>query len=214
MGTSSGPGYIESTQAASGQLTFIQPKIPRNDGTNYADYLLNNIPISAVAIDGGNRKWLGTSGNGIYLISADNMAQLQHFTTDNSPLLSDNIQAIAINNTTGEVFFGTDKGLCSYMSDATAPADEMEKDNVYAYPNPVEPGYTGLITVVGLSFDADVKITTATGYLVAEGRSNGGMFTWDGRDRDGRRVASGVYNIVTAKSDGSKGTVCKVAVVR
>lgn len=214
MGTSSGPGYIESTQAASGQLTFIQPKIPRNDGTNYADYLLNNIPISAVAIDGGNRKWLGTSGNGIYLISADNMAQLQHFTTENSPLLSDNIQAIAINNTTGEVFFGTDKGLCSYMSDATAPADEMEKDNVYAYPNPVEPGYTGLITVVGLSFDADVKITTATGYLVAEGRSNGGMFTWDGRDRDGRRVASGVYNIVTAKSDGSKGTVCKVAVVR
>ena len=215
FGTNVGPVYIAADQAASGggNFTLVQPKIPRNDGSNLADYLLNNIECPAMAIDGADRKWFGTSGNGVYLISSDNMTQLHHFTSENSPLLSDNIRAIAIDDATGEVFFGTDRGLCSFMADATAPAAEMDADNVYAYPNPVEPGYTGLITVNGLSFDADVKVTTATGYLVAQGRSNGGTFTWDGRDRHGQRVASGVYNIVTAKADGSKGTVCKVAII-
>lgn len=210
-----GPLYITAQQAAEGgaEVALNQFKVPRNDGSGLADYLLNNIGVAAVAIDGANRKWFATSGNGVYLISADNTSQVFHFTTDNSPLLSDNVLDIAIDGATGEVFFGTDRGLCSYMSDATSPVEEMDKDNVYAYPNPVRPGYTGLITVVGLSFDADVKVTTATGYLVAEGRSTGGTFTWDGRDRHGKRVASGVYNIVTAKGDGSKGTVCKVAVI-
>ena len=89
----------------------------------------------------------------------------------------------------------------------------MDKDNIYAYPNPVPADYTGLITIVGLSLNADVKICTSSGKLVAEGRSNGGTFTWDGCDRDGRRVASGVYMVQTATSDGKKGTVCKVAVI-
>lgn len=213
--TNEGPLYITPSQIATGSYIheFYQFKVPRNDGTSYADYLLNDVEISAIAIDGANRKWFGTSSNGVYLISADNMTQLEHFTADNSKLLSDNVLDIAIDGTTGEVFFGTELGLCSYMSDATTPADEMDKSNVYAYPNPVRPGYTGLITVTGLTYDADVKITTATGYLVAEGRSNGGTFTWDGCDTRGRRVASGVYNVVTATSDGGKGTVCKIAIV-
>ena len=141
------------------------------------------------------------------------MTQLEHFTAENSKLLSNNIESIAINGTTGEVFFGTDKGLCSYMSDATDTNESMSKNNVYAYPNPVRPGYTGIITVVGLSFDADVKIVTSNGVLVAQGRSNGGTFTWDGCDTKGRRVASGVYMVETATSSGGKGTVCKIAVV-
>jgi flagellar hook assembly protein FlgD len=89
----------------------------------------------------------------------------------------------------------------------------MTKDNVYAYPNPVTPDYTGLITIVGLSYNADVKITTSNGVLVAEGRSNGGSFTWDGKDRKGNRVASGVYMVITATSKGEKGTVCKIAII-
>ena len=100
------------------------------------------------------------------------------------------------------------------MSDATNSATEMTKDDVYAYPNPVEPGYTGLITVVGLSFDADVKILTSNGRLVAQGRSNGGSFTWDGCDQQGKRVASGIYMIATATSNGSDGIVGKIAVIR
>ena len=89
----------------------------------------------------------------------------------------------------------------------------MEKDNVYAYPNPVKPDYNGLITVVGLSMNADVKITTSSGALVTQGKSNGGTFIWDGNDSSGKRVASGVYMVMTAKEDGSKGCVCKIAIV-
>ena len=188
-------------------------KVPRNDGTNFADYLLSGVDITCIAVDGGNRKWFGTNGNGVYLISDDNMTQVQHFLANNSKLLSDNIESIAINDQTGEVFIGTDNGLCSYMSDATATNDNMTKDNVYAYPNPVRPDYTGLITVTGLSMNADVKIVTANGVLVAQGTSNGGTFTWDGRDLNGDRVASGVYMVMTATSEGKKGTVCKIAIV-
>ena len=184
------------------------------DGSNYADYLLNGANVSAIAIDGGGRKWIGTYGAGVYLISADNMTQIHNFTTTNSPLLSDNIESIEINNETGEVFFGTENGLCSYMSDATEASVEMSKDNIYAYPNPVSADYNGLITIVGLSLNADVKILSTSGQLVAQGRSNGGTFTWDGRDCSGRRVASGVYMVATATSDGKKGTVCKIAVIK
>ncbi len=214
LGTSTGPLMLRASEITSDDPTFMQVIVPRNDGTNLGDYLLDNISITAMAIDGAGRKWFGTQGNGVYMVSRDNMEQVEHFTSADTPLLSDNIESIAINGTTGEVFFGTDKGLCSYMGDATAPGTEMTKDNVYAYPNPVRPDYTGPITIVGLTLDADVKITTANGTLVAEGRSQGGTFTWDGRDTGGRRVASGVYMVQTATSSGDKGTVCKIAIVR
>lgn len=214
IGTNSGPIMLEPLQVESSNPVFTQVKVPRNDGTNYADYLLSNIDILSISIDGANRKWFGTNGNGVYLISADNMEQIQHFTSDNSPLLSDIVQSIAINSSTGEVFFGTDKGLCSYISDATETNTEMNKDNVWAYPNPVDPNYTGLITITGLTYDADVKIMSASGALVAEGRSNGGTFVWNGCDKKGKRVASGVYMVATATKDGNKGTVCKIAIIR
>lgn len=217
IGTDKGTYYISAGDAASNSSsdpTFNQFKVPRNDGTNFADYLLSDVYITAIYVDGGNRKWFGTSGNGVYLISSDNMEEIHHFTKSNSSLISNNIISISANEKTGEVFFGTDRGLCSYLSDATAPSEEMTKDNVYAWPNPVEPTYTGVVTVSGLSFDADVKIVTASGYLVNEGRSNGGSYSWNLTDRNGKRVASGVYNVITAKSDGSKGTVCKIAVIR
>lgn len=213
LGTTIGPLRLTRAEMTNESPVFEQVKVPRNDGTNLADYLLDNINITCMAIDGGGRKWFGTAGNGVYLISEDNMTQIQHFISADSPLLSNNIESIAINDATGEVFFGTDKGLCSYMSDATQTVDEMNTDVTYAYPNPVRPGYTGPITIVGLTLDADVKIVTTSGTLVAKGRSNGGSFVWDGNDLDGKRVASGVYMVETAQADGSSGTVCKIAVV-
>ena len=192
---------------------FYQIKVPRNDGSDLADYLLSGVDITAIAIDNANRKWIGTNGNGVYLISANNMIEEKHFTSTNSPLLSDNIQSIVIDNNSGNVFIGTDKGLCSYQSEATATNTDMNTDNVFAYPNPVTPEYHGMITIRGLSLDADVKITTSNGVLVAEGRSTGGSFQWNGNNLNGKRVASGVYMVNTSKSDGSKGTVCKIAVV-
>ena len=212
--TNLGPLYISYTSIKNDDLTFQQYKVPRNDGTNLADYLLSGIDISCMAVDAANRKWFGTNGNGVYLISADNNTEEQHFLASNSYLLSDNVESIAINEQSGEVFFGTNKGLCSYMSDATITNEEMSKDNVWAYPNPVRPEYNGLITITGLSYNADVKICTSNGVLVNEGRSTGGSYIWNGCDKDGKRVASGVYMVQTAKSDGSKGTVCKIAIVR
>ena len=214
IGTNIGPLLLYKKDITSDTPIFTQVKVPRNDGTNYADYLLSGVDISCIAIDGGNRKWFGTNGNGIYVISNDCLTQIYHFTTNNSNLLSNNIESIAINEQTGEVFVGTDKGLCSYMSDASSPNNEMTKDNVWAYPNPVKPDYTGLITITGLSFDADIKIVTTNGILVNQGRSNGGTYTWNGRDLKGQKVASGIYMVETATSDGSKGTVCKIAIVK
>ncbi|WP_418553167.1 type IX secretion system anionic LPS delivery protein PorZ [Prevotella sp.] len=213
IGTNAGPVYLSANAIQSGSTTFTQHKVPRNDGTNYADYLLSGIDVRAIAVDGGNRKWIGTNSNGVFLISADNNTQISHFTTDNSPLPSNLVQDIAIDGNTGRVYFATDKGLCSYQSDATEPTDEMTKDNVYAYPNPVRPDYTGLITITGLTYDADIKIVTSNGALVNKGRSTGGSYTWDGCDLNGKRVASGVYMVQTATSSGDKGTVCKIAIV-
>lgn len=213
VGTNVGPVYLSASAIRNGSTYFTQHKVPRNDGTNYADYLLSGIDVRAIAIDGGNRKWIGTNGNGVFLISADNNTQVSHFTTDNSPLPSNLIQDIAIDGGSGRVYFATDKGLCSYMSDATEPTDEMTKDNVYAYPNPVRPDYTGLITITGLTYNADVKIVTSSGALVNQGQSTGGSYTWDGCDLNGKRVASGIYMVQTATSTGEKGTVCKIAIV-
>lgn len=192
---------------------FYQIKVPRNDGTNLADYLMYGVGITAIAIDKANRKWVGTDGNGIYVISADNMVQEKHITSSNSPILSDNIQYITIDDNTGRVYIGTDKGLCSYQSEVTLTNEEMDTNNVWVYPNPVTPEYTGTITITGLSFNSDVKITSSNGTLIAQGRSTGGAFSWDGKDLKGNRVASGVYMIHSAKSDGSKGTVCKVTII-
>lgn len=214
VATSKGPFIIKKEEIGQSSVTLYQEKIPRNDGTNYADYLLTGLPCNSIAIDKAGRKWIGTTGSGVFLISEDNMTQLQHFTTENSYLISDNIQYISINQQSGEVFFLTDKGLCSYVADATEAATEMTKETVWAYPNPVTPEYTGLITIVGLSLNADVKILSANGTLIAEGRSNGGTFTWDGNDQSGNRVASGVYMVATATNSGEKGTVCKIAIVR
>ena len=213
VGTNLGPFMIKSDEVGQENITFYQIKVPRNDGTDYADYLLYGVNINHIAIDGGNRKWFATNGAGAFLISADNIQQLANFKEDNSYLLSNNISSTAINPKTGRVYFLTDKGLCSYQGDATEPSEEMTKDNVYAYPNPVTPDYTGQITITGLTYDADVKITASNGALIAQGRSNGGMFTWDGNDRQGRRVASGIYFVITATSEGNSGTVCKIAVI-
>jgi len=214
VATNLGPFILESDEIEKDNYTFIQIKVPRNDGTDYADYLLSNISIYDITIDDANRKWFSTESNGVYLISADNLQQLQHFTNDNSKLLSNTVYTSAINPNTGEVFFATENGLCSYMSDATKANSEMTKDNVYAYPNPVDfSNYSGLITITGLTFNADIKITNAAGFLIAEGRSNGGTFTWDGRDKKGNRVGSGVYMVTTATNSGQKGTVCKIAII-
>ena len=186
--------------------------IVRNDEDGKPRYFLDSEQITAIAVDGGNRKWLGTGSSGVYLVNADGTQTIEHFTTANSPLLSDNIRSLAIDNTTGEVFIGTEKGLVSYRGDATE-APKTYSD-VYAYPNPVHPDYEGNVTITGLIADSNVKITDLNGNLIRQGRSAGGQFTWDCRTADGRPVASGIYLVLASTSDGSEGVVTKIAVVR
>ena len=215
IGTGQGPIILNNpSNFFEDDFYCTQIKVPRDDGTNLADFLLANDKINAIAVDGGNRKWIGTEMNGIYLLSPDGLETIHHFTAENSPLLSNNIQSIAIHPHTGEVFIGTSKGLVSYQSDATEPEDNFVEDNVYAYPNPVKPDYTGVITITGLVQDTDIKITNVSGKLIHEGTSVGGQFTWDGKNQQGKRVPSGVYFVLAANAEGKEGIATKILFIR
>lgn len=189
-----------------------QPKIPRNDGTNYADYLLQDIDVTAICVDAENRKWIGTASGGLYLFSADGTQELGHFTTDNSPLPSNVIYSIAIVPTTGEVLVGTDQGMVGYMSGVSASG--ITSSSLKVSPNPVRPEYYGTIRIKGLSPGADLKIISVSGQVVASGKSELGTFEWDGLDRSGRRVSSGVYTIVATDANGSHKQSGKITIVR
>ena len=215
VGTSTGLFVIEDVSKVFDQnFQFTQIKINRNDGSGLADYLLNDVSIACIAIDAANRKWIGTQTNGAFLISADGQEMIHHFTTENSPLLSDNVQGIAVHPGTGEVVFGTDKGLCSYISDATTPEDELKKSNVTIFPNPVSPDYNGPIAIRGLVADTEVKIISTGGQLVWNGKSAGGTCTWNGLANNGRRVASGIYHVVANTPEGGKAIISRIVIVR
>ncbi|MBR4337788.1 MAG: Por secretion system protein [Bacteroidaceae bacterium] len=214
--TNQGPFIIENPkQYFEPDFHFVKIKVPRNDGTNFADYLLDAVYTTCIAIDDANRKWIGTQGAGLYLISADGMETVHHFTSTNSPLPSDNIKDIAIKGSTGEVFVATDAGLVSYRSDATRGAEgDFNKSDVYAFPNPVSPDYEGLVTIVGLKADSDVRILSTDGHLICHGTSLGGSFTWNLRDHTGHRVPTGVYFVVATDAEGRKGVITKVTVIK
>lgn len=212
LGTTSGPIVLNNVaNIMDSDYRCTRVKVPRNDGTDYADYLLEDEAIRAIVVDGANRKWLGTETSGVYLVSPDGTEILQHFTTENSLLPSNNVYSMDINAETGELFVATDLGLASYRSDVSKPADDYSE--VYAFPNPVRPDYTGWITVSGLMENSLVKITDVAGNLFYEGYSNGGTFSWDGRNRDGARVKTGVYLVYASQSGSSSGVVTKIMVV-
>ena len=195
------------------QFRITQIKVPRNDGTNLADYLLNGVAVMAITIDGAGRKWIGTQENGLYLVSHDGTEILEHFDTGNSPLLSNCIYSIAIDAQSGEVLIGTDKGLCAYDGQATQAETELSDDNLKVYPNPVRPEHRQGVTLTGLTLDADIKVVSTGGQVVAAGTSNGGSFTWDACGLDGTRVKPGVYYFLISTADGKKGGTAKVVVI-
>lgn len=177
----------------------------------YVQYLLETEIVKAIAVDGANKKWFGTERAGVFLLSADGTQQIHHFTEDNSPLFSNNITSLTINDKTGEVFIGTAKGLISYKGTATDGGDT--NTNVYAYPNPVRPGYSGPIAIKGLVTDASVKITDITGSVIYETIAEGGQAIWNGYSFDGRKANTGVYLVFITNSDGSEKMVTKILFV-
>lgn len=175
------------------------------------EYLLGNTHITDIEIDGGNRKWMGTATAGVVLLSPDGQEILAQYTEENSPLISNAIMDMSINHKTGEMFIVTDRGMVSFRIDASYEDAKYESVNVF--PNPVRPGFTGPITIQGIRYNSDVKITDAAGNLVYQTTSNGGTATWDRKTLNGDPVATGVYLIWTATNEGKGRKVGKILIV-
>ena len=212
IGTGSGPAIFYRTSALfeNNSETTASQILIKQDG-NY-QYLLATEAVTATIVDGGNRKWLGTSGSGVYVLS-DNGLTIEHqFSIDNSPLPSNNILDIAINQANGEVFIATARGTISYLGEATNWDTEMS--DIFVFPNPVEAGYEGVITVDGLDFETTVHVTDGSGRLVAKVESLGGRAVWDGRIDSGLLAPYGVYLIFAVDRDGKTSGTTKLAITR
>jgi hypothetical protein len=213
VGTDQGPAiYYNPDRIIDEDIRAVRIKIPRNDGTGLADFLLKTEIITSISVDGANRKWVGTYNSGAYLLSADGTTRIKHFTAENSPLISNTISSLSADPTTGLVWFGTPNGIVSYRSDA--PEGKSGMEGAYPFPNPVRNDYTGVVTIAGLVRDANVKITDISGNLVYETTSNGSEATWDLMNYRGVRVSSGVYLAFCTAPDGSSTTIVKMLIIK
>ena len=183
-----------------------QKIILQQDG--YNQYLLETEIVTSIAIDGANRKWFGTYSGGVFLMSPDGTKQIQNFNIDNSPLPTNSIISIAIDELTGEVFFGTDKGIFSYRGDATEGGDQC--GNYYVFPNPIRHEYHGPIAIRGLVANADVRIADVAGNVVFHTKANGGEAIWNGNNFNGERAQTGVYLVYVTNEDGSQTCTTKM----
>jgi ligand-binding sensor domain-containing protein len=209
VGTNKGVVFFYNPENVFESTTFYaqQIKIP-NENPGQANFLLEAETVTAIAIDGANHKWFGTESGGVFMMSADATKELLHFTKENSPLLSNTILGIAIEPNSGEVFIATDKGVVSYRSTTTEGEDFFH--NVYAFPNPVKPGYEGLIAIKGLVSNADIKISDIAGNVVYQTKAEGGQATWNGKKFNGEKVQTGVYLVFCSNEDGSKTFITKI----
>lgn len=174
----------------------------------YYNYLLVNEVIHDIEVDGANRKWISTD-NGVFLMSADGMQQIYHFTETNSPLFSNYTTAIALDDKTGEVFIGTEKGIQVFRSEAMN--EDIATCNPFVYPNPVREDYNGVIAIKGLVSNSEVKITDIAGNLVYQTKALGTQAIWNGKTLTGERAATGVYLVFAVSPDGTQS--CKTKMV-
>ncbi|MEI6312250.1 MAG: hypothetical protein WCP57_08335 [Bacteroidota bacterium] len=211
VGTGAGIGvfYCASSILNEGNYCDAQKILVQRDG--YNEYLFEKQAVKALAVDGANRKWIGTA-NGVWLISADGKDELLNFNITNSPLPSNDIYDIAIDHKTGEVYIATASGLVSYQGDATLGGEKHEE--VIVYPNPVRPDYTGPIAVKGLANDAYIKITDIAGGLIWDGKSNGGQAIWDGKNYNGEKAKTGIYLVYSLSNDGKDHYCAKIAFIK
>jgi hypothetical protein len=210
VGTAQGIAVIQCLQDVfSGTCEAILPVVQQG---NFAGFLFRDEQVRTIAVDGANRKWVGTR-NGVWLISADGQQVIARFTESNSPLLSNLVNRIAVDPGTGEVFISTFNGICSFRGTATA-GGAASADSVLVFPNPVPPGYSGTIAIRGLPEDAWVKITETDGRLVYQARALGGQAVWDGRNYQGQRASSGVYLILVADRENREHLAAKIFFIR
>jgi len=213
VGTDQGPLiYYTPERVFTDDLVAYRINIPRNDGTGLGDYLLKTETITSIAVDGANKKWLGTASSGAYYLSSDGLTLIKNYNEQNSPLLSNYIVSLAVDNKSGDVWFGTLKGIQSVRGNATTGEEKFTK--VYTFPNPVRENFTGNVTITGLLRDSQIRISDISGNLVYKTVSDGGQATWDLKTNNGRRVATGVYLVFCASKDGSQSYVTKMLVIK
>lgn len=211
VGTGEGVAvFYNSGGVFSGNNFDAQQILLEQDGN--IQILLETENVTSIQVDGANRKWLGTSNSGVFLMSPDGTEEIYHFTSTNSPLPSNSIRSIAIDGESGEVFFGTDQGVVSFKS--TASDGEASNTCSKVYPNPVRENYDGPIAIEGLERNTNVKITDVAGNLVYETTSEGGRAIWDGRTIRGERVTTGVYTALCISPEANSKCVAKIMVIR
>ncbi len=207
IGTNSGIAVIYTPDNVfSGGNFDAQHILIEQDGN--LQILLETEGITCIAVDGANRKWIGTEGSGVYLMSEEGTQQIHHFTAENSPLLSNRIYDVKIDHLSGEVYFATDEGVVSFRG--TATIEEQPFVSAYAFPNPVRPEYDGPIAIKGLARNADVKITDIAGNVVFVTKSEGGQAIWNGKNLRGERVKTGVYPVLCNSESGREKVVAKI----
>ncbi|MFK7921139.1 MAG: two-component regulator propeller domain-containing protein [Bacteroidia bacterium] len=196
--------YFDPFSVGQGQVVDASP--PIFDGRA----LLKDAIINGIDVDGGNRKWIATN-EGVFLVTEDGDDVIYQFTTDNSPLLDNEVNDISIDQSTGEVFMATARGIISFQGDATVGVDQCE--DILVFPNPVLPDFDGSVTIRGSGAESIVKITTVSGLLVREIEAQGGTAVWDRRDIYGNEVRSGVYLALIATRNGENACVGKFTVI-
>ncbi|MBK8416918.1 MAG: hypothetical protein IPL22_21835 [Bacteroidetes bacterium] len=207
LGTGKGVAVIYSPSAVLTSTNFdAQQILIKQDGIN--QYLLESEVVTAIAVDGANRKWIGTESGGVFLMSPDGTEQILNFNEVNSPLLSNYILSIAIDQESGVIYFGTNRGVISYKGDAIAGTGGCS--DVLAYPNPVRPDYTGPIAIKGLVPNGSVKITDVSGNLIFETKSNGTQALWYGKNFKGEKAHTGVYLVFSTDEEGENTCVTKL----
>ena len=211
IGTFKGLRILSSVDRFVSDTEFTTTPIIIQEG-DLAQELFFQQTILDIVVDGANNKWVSIADGGVFLVSSNGQQTIYQFTKSNSPLPSNNVNDIEIDGVTGEVFFATDMGMVSFLGTSTKPSDDLA--NVFVYPNPVRPNYTGTIKIAGLTDKAVVKITDIEGNLVFETTSSGGTIEWDGTAFGNHKVASGVYMIFVSTQDGLDTTVKKVMVIR
>ncbi|WP_291065156.1 MULTISPECIES: two-component regulator propeller domain-containing protein [unclassified Empedobacter] len=196
--------------AVSSNNIIAEPVVIIQDGIPEA--LLTDVGIYAIKVDNANNKWIATNGAGVYYVSDSGESTKLHFTSKNSPLPSDVVYDVSIDESTGKVYFATEKGVVSYNGDVSTEANNF--NNAIAYPNPYRPEYKGNVTIKNLPNRALVKITDIVGNLLFEKKAEGGIVEWNTNNAKGKPVASGIYLVLMTNADGTETKTLKIAVVR
>jgi len=196
-----------------------EPVIIEDDGV--PKRLLGDLPINTIAIDGAENKWFGTDTGGVLGTNPSGRETLFNFNKDNSPLPSNRILKIEVDNSNGKVYFATDKGIVSFNNDVAPFGESLGQ--VYAYPNPAKKEHE-FITIDGrhgthLPRGTNVKILDISGRLVHETNVEigqeikGGKVIWNKTNLAGKKVASGIYLVLLTSPDKSETSSTKIAII-